>query len=235
MARLADRLIENLGNVRGRMDDAARRAGRDPADITLLIVTKYAPDEAVQALAALGPCELGESRPQQLIQRAGLMPDAKWHLIGHLQRNKVRALLPHVALIHSVDSLRLLERIDQIAGELGVRSNVLLEVNVSGEAAKDGFDPERLRSEWTQCAAAANVDLCGFMTMAPLDSDPDSARPVFQRLRELRDELQAMPVARPQPIRLSHLSMGMSSDFEAAIAEGATIVRIGSAIFEGIS
>jgi uncharacterized pyridoxal phosphate-containing UPF0001 family protein len=112
---------------------------------------------------------------------------------------------------------------------------VLLEVNVSGEAAKDGFDPERLRSEWMECAAPANVNLCGLMTMAPLDGDPESARPVFRRLRELRDELQAVPVAGPQPIVLSHLSMGMSGDFEAAIAEGATIVRIGSAIFEGIS
>jgi pyridoxal phosphate enzyme (YggS family) len=228
MPHLLDQLRSNLDAVRGQIRAAADRAGRNPADITLVAVTKYAPDEAIQALASLGVLDLGEARPQQLEARQQLAPQACWHLIGHLQRNKVRPVVSAASLIHSVDSLKLLERIGQIAGELGRHAEVLLEVNVSGESAKDGFDPGSLRSKWSQCLAVPNVVIRGLMTMAPLDSDPESARPVFRALRELRDELRTPSVPLPD------LSMGMSGDFEVAIEEGATLIRIGSALFEGI-
>src|SRR5690606_23309001 len=175
---------------------------------------------------------LGESRPQQLIERAAALPAGiEWHLIGHLQRNKVRAVLPHAALIHSVDSLRLAERISDIAGQLSLTPRVLLEVNVSGEASKDGFDAGQLQSDWPTLRALPNLQIAGLMTMAPVSDDPQDARPTFQGLRNLRDTLLSDAVDDPA---LSELSMGMSGDFEIAVEEGATLVRIGSALFEGL-
>lgn len=228
MPPLLERLRTNLAGVRAQIERAAGRARRDPADITLVAVTKYAPDEAVRGLVSLGLCDLGEARPQQLEARRSLAPDVRWHLIGHLQRNKVRPVLPIASLIHSVDSLKLLERIGQIAGELGQASRVLLEVNVAGEASKDGFPLDELRAQWANCLAVPNVEIRGLMTMAPLADDPESARPVFRGLRQLRDDLRTAAVSLPD------LSMGMSGDFEIAIEEGATLVRIGSALFEGL-
>ncbi len=157
-------------------------------------------------------------------------PTAHWHLIGHLQRNKVRVVLPCTVLIHSVDSWKLLDRIDQIAGEMGIKACVLLEVNVAGEVSKDGFDRQSLLGEWPKQPRYTSVVVQGLMTMAPLTDDPELARPVFRELRELRDELQSQ---RPE-IPLPHLSMGMSGDFQVAVEEGATLVRIGSRLFEGL-
>lgn len=195
----------------------------------LVAVTKYAEVAWVRDLVALGQLVLGENRPQQLVERAGVLAGATWHLIGHLQRNKVRAVLPHVACIHSIDSLKLLARIGEIAGELGLAPEVLLEVNVSGEASKDGFTPDTVRAEWTALRSVPNVRITGLMTMAPLADDPEAARPTFRRLHALRDELQS--AGGP---RLPELSMGMSGDFSTAIEEGATMVRIGSRLFEGL-
>lgn len=228
-AQVLERIAANLASVRTRIEAACRRCGRSPESVQLVAVTKYAPIEAVQALVQLGPAVLGESRPQQLLERSREIPGAQWHLIGHLQRNKVRPLLPHVALIHSVDSLRLLDRINEVAGDLQMRPRLLLEVNVSGEPTKDGFSPAGLKAVWEEVAEFPSVDVCGLMTMAPVTADPEQVRPVFAELRRLRDELQQAP----PHLDLPELSMGMSGDFEVAIEEGATLVRIGSLLFEG--
>jgi pyridoxal phosphate enzyme (YggS family) len=173
---------------------------------------------------------LGENRPQQLVERAGLVTGAQWHLVGQLQRNKVRSVLPHVALIHSVDSLRLLQRISDVSGELQRTTQLLLQVSVSGEASKQGIAPVELLRTWGEFATAPHVSIAGLMTMAPLADDPEESRPTFRGLRELRDKLQRLP---GQP-RLPILSMGMSHDMDVAVEEGATLVRIGSALFEGL-
>lgn len=228
----AERLRENLGLVHGRIAAACERSGRDPAGVRIVAVTKYAEWPWVEALTGLGVTTLGESRPQQLIERSALMRcPVEWHLIGHLQRNKVRGVLPITELIHSVDSQRLLERIEQVADELALRPPVLLQVNVSGEASKDGLSPEELRRVVRGCDALSRVRITGLMTMAPFSDDPESARPVFRGLRELRDELRTIA---PPNVMLDQLSMGMSNDFDVAVEEGATLVRLGSVLFEGI-
>ncbi len=228
MSTLLARLKANLDSVQQRIEAAQRRSSHAANAVQLLAVTKYAPLEVVEALAQLGITHVGESRPQQLLERAALHPDLRWHLIGHLQRNKVRAVLPHVALIHSVDSVRLLARIDEVAAELALRPRVLLEVNVSGEAVKDGFEPATLREAWPEILKCQHVELAGCMTMAPHHVSAEKVRAVFSNLRALRDELQCQPASPPLP----ELSMGMSDDFEVAIEEGATIVRLGSVLFE---
>lgn len=224
------RLRDNVEQVRGQMRAACLRSGRDPESVRLVAATKYAPLEWVRQLPQLGVCVLGESRPQQLVERAPLLSEGiEWHLIGHLQRNKVRPVLPLVELIHSVDSLRLLERIDLIAGELGLRPRVLLEVNISGEESKDGFATLELSQSWETIRALPHVRVAGLMTMAALVDNPELARPTFRVLRQFRDELQHQSGS-----SLPELSMGMSNDFEVAIEEGATLVRVGSLLFEGL-
>ncbi len=230
MSPLQQRLADNLATVRGEMQSACARAGRSIDDVTLVAVTKYAELDWVRELAELGVTELGENRPQQLIERQSQLSAARWHLIGHLQRNKVRAALPCAVLIHSVDSWKLLDRIGEVSGELGLTTHVLLEANVSSEASKDGFDAATLLADWPGVQFPASVIVEGLMTMAPLADDVEQARPVFRALRELRDELQSLLPSIPLP----HLSMGMSGDFAVAIEEGATHIRVGSRLFEGL-
>jgi pyridoxal phosphate enzyme (YggS family) len=222
----------NLQRIRETISSAAARSGRAAERVTLVAVTKYAQAEWVQAMYELGQRDFGESRPQQLAERSGELPgDVRWHLIGTLQRNKVRPVLETGALIHSVDSVRLLERIDLIAAERGQTARVLLEVNLTGEETKHGFAAAELCAWAGTVAELRHVDLAGLMTMAAESDDPETARPTFVQLRELRDELRALggPFA-----ELRELSMGMSGDFEVAVEEGATLVRIGSALFEGL-
>lgn len=213
-----------------------RRAagGRKPEDVRLVAVTKYVGLEEIRATVAAGCHVLGESRPQQLWERAEALRDLPiaWHLIGTLQRNKVRRSLPLVAMIHSADSARLVAAIDRIAGELQLRVPLLLEVNVSGEASKHGLAPEAVEPLLPELAQYQHVEIRGLMCMAGLEGGPDEARRDFAKLRLLRDRLR--PNA-PDPIRLDQLSMGMSGDFEEAIREGATIVRVGSALYEGVA
>lgn len=223
-------LQQNLARVQARIAAACRRVGRDPADVELVAVTKSAPLDWIRHLPELGVRKLGENRPQQLVERAAQVSGVEWHLVGHLQRNKVRSVLPHTALIHSVDSLRLLQRISDVAGELQQTVRVLLQVNVSGEASKQGLAPEELLQAWPAFDAVPHVEIAGLMAMAPLADDPEAARPTFRGLRELRDRLVRLP---GEP-RLPTLSMGMSHDMDVAVEEGATVVRIGSALFEGL-
>jgi hypothetical protein len=241
---MLDQLAENVARVRSEMEAACDRVGRSASEVTLVAVTKYAELDWVHGLIELGVLDLGESRPQQLVERAERLPGTvRWHLIGHLQRNKVKPILPRCVLIHSVDSLRLLERISAIGAERSPTEaglapadrstfpRVLLEVNVAGEASKDGFTLAELRSQWDALQAVPHVELAGLMTMAPQADDPEMVRTVFRELRQLRDELATR--AAPQ-VKLTELSMGMSGDFAVAIEEGATLVRIGSRLFEGL-
>ena len=227
MPVLQDTIQANLTRIQSRIAAACERAGRSVDEVTLVAVTKYAEPQWVDALVSLGHTVLGESRPQQLARRAEAMSDSiEWHLIGHLQRNKVDLVLPVASLTHSVDSLRLLRRINDRSAVAERKAAVLLEVNVSGEESKDGFTADALRDAWSELAEFEYVDIRGLMTMAPLSEDPETPRMVFRRLRELRDELA-------RAVSLPELSMGMSRDFEVAIEEGATLVRVGSRLFDG--
>ncbi len=233
MSLSQSRVAENLQQVHERIESACARSGRSVDSVNLVAVTKYAELEWVRDLLSLGIEDLGESRPQQLVERAGLIQQPlRWHMIGHLQRNKARKVLPLVSLIHAVDTLKLLTTLDRLAEELQLQPRVLLEVNVSGETAKHGFAPDELASGWPSVLACNYVQVEGLMTMAPLSADVETARPVFRGLRELRDRLVE---SSPANMRLPELSMGMSNDFEIGIEEGATQIRIGSSLFTGLS
>jgi hypothetical protein len=233
MPDIAVQIAENLHQVRDRIDAAAVRAGRRGQDIQLVAVTKYVGPAEIQAVVAAGCTVLGESRPQQLWERAVELADLpiRWHFIGHLQRNKIRRTLPLAAMIHSVDSPRLAEALEQTAADLSLRVPVLLEVNTSGEGAKGGFAADDIEPELTKLAEFRHLEIRGLMCMAALEGGLDTARRNFATLRTLRDRLRVLC---PENIRLDELSMGMSGDFEVAIEEGTTIVRVGSALFEGV-
>jgi pyridoxal phosphate enzyme (YggS family) len=227
--RIRETIGTNLQRVRARIAAAAQRAGRSPDDVTLVAVTKQVDVREVQALLAWGQRDLGENRPQELWRKAeAIQGEVRWHLIGHLQRNKVRRTLPLVSMIHSVDSLRLLHALEQEAAQHDARPRVLLEVNASGEQAKHGFLPDELLQCQPELRALERVRVEGLMTMAALVADPERARPAFQMLRALCDRL------RSTGMQLTHLSMGMTNDFEVAVEEGATMVRVGRALFEGV-
>jgi len=215
LATIADR----VAHVRQRVERAAERAGRSPDDVTIVAVSKGFPPQAIEEAVAAGIAHVGENRVQEAATKVPGLRDlpVTWHLVGHLQTNKAKTALELFDIIHSVDSLHLAEALSH-------RSQrplpVLLEVNVAGEAAKFGFPPDEVAAAAQAVARLPNLDLRGLMTVAPLVSDPEAVRPVFRELRRLRDALG-----------LAELSMGMSDDFEVAIEEGATLVRIGRAIF----
>jgi pyridoxal phosphate enzyme (YggS family) len=232
MGSWRDKLSENLTSVRRRIDQAARSAGRAADTVRLVAVTKQVAAAVARGLVELGVSDLGENRPQELWRKHDLVTGpVRWHLVGNLQKNKARRTLPLVHLIQSVDSTSLLKRLDDFAVEMDFRPDVLLEVNVSGESTKHGFRPDDLTRVIADSVELNRVRIRGLMTMAPYSEDRDRARPYFATLRDLRDRLTGQSAPN---CRLTELSMGMSGDFEAAIAEGATIVRIGSALFEGI-
>jgi hypothetical protein len=234
-AEIVARLRDNVASVRERMAAAAARRGRSQLEPLLVGVTKYVDLHLTRMLLEETDVKhLGESRPQDLWKKIeGIGTSASWHLIGHLQRNKVRRTLGLCwgVVIHSADSLRLLEEIGREAAAIDRPADVLLEVNVSGDSAKHGFSPLEIEPLLPQIAALPNVFVLGLMTMASLEGGQDKARRDFSALRELRDRL--VPVC-PAKVLLNELSMGMSGDFEIAIEEGATMVRVGSALFEGI-
>ncbi|MCX7868651.1 MAG: YggS family pyridoxal phosphate-dependent enzyme [Terrimicrobiaceae bacterium] len=228
---MQDLLMEHIGAaheaVRGRIAAACARAGRAPGSVALVAVSKTQPPEVVRAAHAAGIGLFGENRVQELVAKVPECPSSiTWHLIGHLQTNKIRKALPLCALLHGVDSLDLARGIERIAGELGLFPSILVEVNVSGEASKFGVRPESLPAVLEEVLRLRRVELRGLMTIAPLASDPEAARPHFRALRQLRDECAAK-LGAPLP----ELSMGMTGDFEVAVEEGATMVRIGTALF----
>ncbi len=217
----------NLATIRARIVAAAERSGRAPDTVRLVAVSKTHTAEAVIAAAAAGQRVFGESRVQEAREKIPACPPGlEWHFIGHLQKNKIRQALPLFTMFHSIDTAGLAEGLNRIAGEAGTPVSGLLEVNVSGETTKHGFSPALLASALPGLAALPHLRLRGLMTMAPYSENPEEARPVFHALRCLRDDLQ-QTLGLPLP----ELSMGMSGDFEPAIEEGATLVRIGSSIF----
>jgi pyridoxal phosphate enzyme (YggS family) len=222
-------LQENLESVRERIASAAERAGRNVSEIELVAVSKTHPAEVIREASEAGQVLFGENRVQEALAKIPLLPGKlRWHLIGHLQSNKVRKALPHFELIHGVDSVDLARDIDRIAAEEGFFPRILLEVNVSGEGSKHGFDPSVLERHLEQLLALPRLQIEGFMTMAPLAPEAEASRPHFCFLRELRDRL-----AQTSGIPFPTLSMGMSGDYEVGVEEGATLVRVGSAIFGG--
>lgn len=225
---MATTVAQNLALVRERIARVAEKVGRAASDITLIGVTKYVGESQAAALLAAGCSDLGESRPQQLWDRAGskhCTGDVRWHLIGHLQRNKIARTLPLAYCLQSVDSLRLLTAINTEATKQSLTARVLLEVNCSGDAEKHGFTPQAIVELAPKLNEFSAIDVTGLMTMAARGGDLAVAAGNFAALRKLRDKhLPDLP----------ELSMGMTGDFEVAIAEGATIVRVGSALWEGV-
>jgi pyridoxal phosphate enzyme (YggS family) len=220
-------MAEKLGEIRGRMQEAARRSGREAGSVRLCAVSKTFPAEAVVAAMEAGQMLFGESRVQEAVAKIGAVPTgAEWHFIGHLQSNKVRKILPLCRLFHAVDSLELAGDFSRIARELGISAGILLQVNVARDAAKFGVLPEEAERVLAAMVALPSLEVRGLMTIPALSRDGEEARVHFAALRELRDRLRASV-----GVPLSELSMGMSGDFEEAIEEGATLVRVGSAIF----
>lgn len=238
------KIDERLKRVKETIASACARAGRDPAEVTLVVVTKSATIEAVEEVIRLGQVDLGENRVQQLKkvyaqveeflqQASGGQPTTnrvRWHMIGHLQRNKVRQVLPLIEMIHSVDTLRLAEEINSCASKLGICSKILLQVNTSEEPQKFGVPVGASPHLAEQIQTLPNLKLVGLMTMAPLTHNKDEIRKCFVRARELFIEMRGEKIVGRQ---FNELSMGMSSDYEIAVEEGATILRIGSAVFSG--
>jgi pyridoxal phosphate enzyme (YggS family) len=239
-------LADNLKRIHDRIDRACRGARRDPSEVKIVAVTKYVEPEVVRALVELGQLDIGENKVQDLVHRAALsqewfprrphdrtaaIPAPRWHMVGHLQRNKVRALLPWVSLIHSVDSLRLAEELDAESEKLARKTDILMEVNVSGESSKQGVAVAAATHLAEQISTLTNLNLRGLMAMGPLTQDIEVTRRAFERVSELFDEMITGRFCGPN---FRELSLGMSNDFEHAIEFGATVVRIGSALFEGL-
>jgi pyridoxal phosphate enzyme, YggS family len=222
-------IATNLQHIRERIAAACARAGRSPDEVSLVAVTKMVTPAEVAELYGLGVRDFGENRVADGLERKNALaaPDSRWHLIGHLQRNKAaQALAGGFTRIHSVESGKLLDVLDAECGKLGIRAEILLEVNVSGEESKYGLAPDGLPAMAEKAEGLAHLDLSGLMTMAPFTDNPEDTRPVFRRLAELRRETEVR-LGRTLP----HLSMGMTGDFEVAVEEGATLVRVGTALF----
>jgi len=231
---LRQRIMANVQEVRRQINVAATKSGRTGEDVRLIAVSKYADigDGTIEALLAAGCSELGEARPQRLLEKAEHYADMpiRWHLIGALQRNKVRKILPLTALIHSLDSLRLAETIDRIAEEERLPPvRCLIEVALSQDAEKHGIEPERVLQILDEIGAFKNLVVEGLMGMAGLESDESQTRREFALLRQTAESARNREL--PPNVSLAELSMGMSGDFEAAIEEGATLVRIGSMLY----
>ncbi len=219
-------IAANLQSVLQRVARACERASRDPAGVTLLTVSKGHPAEAVRAAAEVGLIFFGENRVQEARAKIGLCPSRlRWHLIGHLQSNKCRDAVHFFEMIQSVDSLPLALEINKWADKSARTMPVLIEVNVAGESSKFGYAPEKVLAELKEINALPRIEVHGLMTVAPFSQDSEKVRPVFRRLRELKGQCENI-LGAPLP----HLSMGMSGDFEVAVEEGATMIRLGSAV-----
>jgi pyridoxal phosphate enzyme (YggS family) len=220
-------IAENLNCVWQQIASAAVKSGRSGDDVELVAITKTHPAERVREAIEAGQTLFGESRVQEARAKIPELPsNVRWHFVGHLQKNKIRHALPLFELIHSVDSLPLAQEMDRVAQEEGFHPRVLLEVNVAGEGSKFGFATETLREQMEQLLALPRLSILGLMTIPPLAEEPQASRKYFNQLRELRDRLQT-----EFRVDLAQLSMGMTQDFAIAVEEGATLVRVGTAIF----
>ncbi|MBQ9273067.1 MAG: YggS family pyridoxal phosphate-dependent enzyme [Mogibacterium sp.] len=224
-------IAERYSEVKRRADEAAVRSGRSPEDVTLIAVTKTHPASEINESIDAGATDIGENRVQELLQKYEDVKPVRWHLIGHLQTNKVRQVIDKVVMIHSVDSLKLAHEIDKRAASAGITMDVLIEINSAMEETKSGIasaDLKQLVTEITeQCE---NVRVCGLMCIPPIAAEPEDSRPYFKEAAELFKEMKGWELP-PERFAPTELSMGMSGDFEVAIEEGATIVRVGSSIF----
>lgn len=219
-------IAANLNSIRERVAAACRRAGRDPSSVTLLTVSKGQPAEVVREAADLGLTLFGENRVQEAKIKIGQCPGRlTWHLIGHLQSNKCRDAVHFFAMIHSIDSLALAQEVNKWAEKSAKTMPILLEINVAGESSKFGYAPEKALAELSEINALPKIEVHGLMTVAPWTQEAEKVRPVFRRLRELKQQCEET-LGAPLP----HLSMGMSGDFEVAVEEGATMIRLGSAL-----
>ena len=222
-------LSENLRDVEKKIEDACKRSNRDPKEVTLIAVSKTKPVEMLQEVYDAGGRNFGENKVQEIMDKYDQLPaDINWHMIGHLQRNKVKYIVDKVKMIHSVDSLRLAETIDKEAKKKGVTVPILVEVNVAEEDSKFGLSLEEVTALVEDISKLSNVRVCGLTTVAPLVEDPEENREVFRSLKKLSVDIAAKNI---NNVTMSVLSMGMTNDYEVAVEEGATMVRVGTAIF----
>jgi PLP dependent protein len=220
-------VAENLERVRKRITQVAAKAGRAVNEIELVAITKTHPAEKVREAVEAGHTLFGESRVQEARAKIPELPsNLRWHFVGHLQKNKIRHALPLFELFHGVDSLALAQEINRIAADEAMHPRVLLEVNLAGEGSKFGFKPETVRAEMDSLVTLPRLSVEGLMCIPPLAEDAEASRNFFVQLRELRDSLE-----KEFDVKLPHLSMGMTNDFQIAVEEGATLVRVGTAIF----
>lgn len=222
-------LKENLQKVEENIEAACKRAGRDRSEVTLIAVSKTKPVDMLQEVYDTGIREFGENKVQEMMDKYEVLPkDIQWHMIGHLQRNKVKYLMGKAALIHSVDSLRLAEEISAQSVKHDVITDILIEVNIAGEESKFGTSKEEAMALVEAAAKLPNIHICGLMTIAPYVDDPEDNRKYFRGIRELSVDIKEKNI---DNVDMRILSMGMSGDYEVAIEEGATMVRVGTGIF----
>ena len=220
-------IAENLERVRDQIAQAAAKSGRSANDVDLVAITKTHAAEKVHEAIRAGQSLFGESRVQEARSKIPELPSAiRWHFVGHLQKNKIRHALPLFEMIQSIDSLALAQEVNRIAEEDGMHPRVLVEANVAGEGSKFGFAPDKLREQMEELLALPRLSVLGLMTIPPLSEEPEASRKYFVQLRELRDRLQT-----EFRVDLAQLSMGMTQDYAVAVEEGATLVRVGTAIF----
>ena len=218
-----------LNEVRENIQKACEKAGRSPQEVTLIAVSKTKPLFMLEEAYEAGARDFGENKVQEILEKHPKMPeDARFHMIGHLQRNKVKQVLPHAVLIHSVDSYRLAEQISQEAGKLGITAKILLEVNVAKEESKFGMMPEDVEEMAGQIAALPHLQIEGLMTIAPFVDDPEKNRPVFRKLYQLSVDIKKKNI---DNVNMGVLSMGMTGDYQVAVEEGSTMIRVGTGIF----
>lgn len=220
----------NIDRVRAGIAAACARSGRRPEEVTLIAVTKTFPAERVREAIRAGIVDIGENYVQELLPKHDALAaePVRWHFIGHLQSNKVKYIAPWVTMVHAVDNRPLAGELDRRAAQAGRAMDVLIEVNTTGEGTKFGLAPDAVVPFVRTLADLPHLRVCGLMTIGPFLPDPEASRPMFRRLRELRDELRAIPQQNLDPV---HLSMGMTGDYGVAIEEGATFIRIGTALF----
>lgn len=219
-------LADNYNRILRNIDAAAKRSGRDPREVQLIAVTKYVGLTEIKEAVKLGLKDFGENRVQEAAQKVEKFPDLNWHFIGHLQSNKAKDVLPCYSMIHSLDRLSLAEALQRCGDRFDLKADVLVQVNTSGEKSKFGLAPEELPGFLEKVKSLKRLQVRGLMTMAPFYEDPETVRPFFRELRRLRDQNSSIDY------NLEHLSMGMTNDYVVAIEEGATIIRVGSALFD---